>query len=173
MKVLLTTPPGNTTERWPPLGLLYLASSIKKYRRDDEVRVVDAFCMNMSSERLVDLIKNEHPDFVGLSTSTHTFLESIKTLEAVRQELPDVKIALGGYHSTFAAGQILEAYPFVDYIFKGEAEQAIVQALDRIDKRLPMAEVEGISYMEDGAYIHRSRPLSRTSTSCLFLTGTC
>ncbi len=158
MKVLLTTPPGNTTERWPPLGLLYLASNIKKYR-EDEVRVVDAFCMNLDSRHLVDLIKSERPDFVGLSTSTHTFLESIRTLEAVHRELPDVKIALGGYHSTFTAGQILEAYPFVDYIFKGEAEQAIVKALDCIDSGRSLAEVEGISYMEDGAYIHKQPAL--------------
>ena len=47
MKVVLSTPPGRTTERWPPLGLLYLASSVRA-GRSDTIRVIDAFCENLS-----------------------------------------------------------------------------------------------------------------------------
>lgn len=152
MKVLLSTPPGKTDERWPPLGLLYIAASIKKHR-SDEVKVVDAFCMNMDRERLVERIKSERPDIVGLSTSTHTFLGSIRALEDIARTLPGVKIAMGGYHSTFAAEQILRAYPFVDYIFKGEAENALVELLECVEKGREPADVEGISYLKDGEYV--------------------
>ena len=47
MKVMLATPPWRSTERWPPLGLLYLAGSVKRERGDDVV-VEDAFCRNLS-----------------------------------------------------------------------------------------------------------------------------
>ncbi len=152
MKILLTSPPGQTTERWPPLGLLYLASSIKQHR-SDEVIVLDAFCMNLSREQLAERIIRERPDFIGLSTSTHTFLESIHALEEVSKALPGTIIAMGGYHATFAAEQILREYPFVNYIFKGEAERSLVELLDAIEKGGPPVDVEGISYVADGEYI--------------------
>src|SRR5271157_55034 len=152
MKVLLTTPPGKTDERWPPLGLLYLAASIKKSRKDD-VSVVDAFCRNMGIKQLAEYIIGERPDIVGLSTATHTFLDSIAVLEEVSRSLPEVKIAMGGYHSTFAAEKILKTYPFVDFIFKGEAEHAIVELLECLEKGQDPAGVPGISYIRDGEYV--------------------
>ena len=158
MKVLLTMPPGKTDERWPPLGLLYLASSIRNSRKD-EVKVVDAFCMNMSREQLIERIVSERPDVVGLSTSTHTFIDSVSVLEEVSRLLPGVKIIMGGYHSTFAAEKILRTYPFVDFITKGEAENAIVQLLDVIEKGAEPCDVEGISYLRDGEYFSREPAL--------------
>lgn len=158
MKVLLTSPPGQTTERWPPLGLLYLASSIKQHR-GDEVVVLDAFCMNLSPEQLAERIVRERPDLVGLSTSTHTFLESIRALEEVSRALPETIIAMGGYHATFAAEQILKEYPFVDYIFKGEAERSLVELLDRVEKGREPADFEGISYMAGKEYVSRESAL--------------
>jgi hypothetical protein len=53
MKVILSTPPWKTSELWPPLGLLYIASSIAA-NRDDEVKVIDAFCENLTREELVE-----------------------------------------------------------------------------------------------------------------------
>jgi anaerobic magnesium-protoporphyrin IX monomethyl ester cyclase len=158
MKVLLTSPPGQTTERWPPLGLLYLASGIKQHR-GDEVIVLDAFCMNLSREQFVERIVRERPDFVGLSTSTHTFLESIHALGEVSKALPGTIIAMGGYHATFAAEQILREYPFVKYILKGEAERSLVMLLDCVDKEKEPADVEGISYLAGGEYVSREPTL--------------
>ena len=154
MKILLTSPPGQTTERWPPLGLLYLASSIKQHRQD-EVVVLDAFCMNLTREQLVERIVSERPDFIGLSTSTHTFLESIHALEEVSKALPGTIIAMGGYHATFAAEQILKEYPFVDYVFKGEAERSLVELLDHVDNGREPVDVDGISYMAGEKYVGR------------------
>lgn len=115
--------------------------------------------MNMSRSRLAASIIEERPDFVGISTSTHTFLESIATLEAVSRALPGTVIAMGGYHATFAAEQILRTYPFVRYILKGEAERSIVDLLDCIEKGCVPADVDGISYLQDGSYISREPAL--------------
>lgn len=152
MKVMLLTPPGKTAERWPPLGLLYIASCIKE-RRGDSVRVIDAFCMNLDRREVLDIIKMESPDFIGISTSTHAFLESMEVLREASAALPDAKIALGGYHATFAAGQILRAYPFVDYILKGEAERSMPDLLGCIESGREPSNVEGISYLNGGAYV--------------------
>jgi len=157
MKVLLSTPPGNTTELWPPLGLLYIASSLRA-TRSDTVRVIDAFCENLSTAELVRRVAGAGPDVFGINCSTHTFLSAVEALKGIREAVPDATLVLGGYHATFAAERILRDYPFVDFVLKGEAERSFPELLDRLEAGTSPASVEGISYLEDGRYV--SQPLA-------------
>ena len=157
MKVFLSTPPGKTTELWPPLGLLYIASSLRARGRSD-VRVLDAFCHNLDGEELARRVVREHPDVFGINCSTHTFLDAIEALRKVHAASPDTTLVMGGYHSTFAAEKILRDYPFVDYVIKGEAERAFPALLDRLEAGKAPSDVDGITYLEDGEPV--SRPLA-------------
>lgn len=152
MKVMLLTPPGKTTELWPPLGLLYIAANLKKLRKDDVI-VVDAFCRNLDRAAVLKIIEDERPGFIGISTSTHAFLEAMEVLREAAARLPDAIIALGGYHSTFAADQILRTYPFVDYILKGEAEFSLPALLDCLEGGREPSGIEGISYIAGDAHV--------------------
>lgn len=147
MNVLFSTPPGNTTEKWPPLGLLYLATNLI-IERNDQVEVIDAFCMNLNKFELIKLITKKEPDVIGFNTSTHSFLDSIEVLREVSQSLPHVTILMGGYHATFASEQILENYPFINYIIKGEADHAIVELMECIENGAKPYKVEGISFFD-------------------------
>lgn len=152
MKILLATPPSQSTERWPPLGLLYLASCIRARGRD-EVQVTDAFCENLTPEQLVARVVEAKPDVFGMNCSTHTFLTAIDVLRRVRESQPEMRLVLGGFHATFAAEQIVRGYPFLDYLVKGEAEQSFPDLLDRINAGRSASDVAGVSYMEDGRYV--------------------
>ena len=79
-----------------------------KAQLNDEIKVIDAFCENLSKKALVDRIKKEMPDVFGINCSTHTFLDAINVLRDIRRELPDTILLLGGYHATFAAELILK-----------------------------------------------------------------
>ena len=157
MKVLLSTPPGKTTELWPPLGLLYIASSLRARRRED-VQVLDAFCRNLSGDELAAHVARERPDVFGINCSTHTFLEAIEALRKIHEARPETTLVMGGYHSTFAAEKILRDYPFVEYVIKGEAERAFPDLLDRLEQDKEPSDVEGISYLRDGNLV--SQPLA-------------
>ena len=139
------------------MGLLYIASKLRE-SRSDEVKVIDAFCTNLTPEQLLEKVVKEKPDLVGMNCSTHTFSDAMRALEMIHHELPQTKIILGGYHATFAAEPILRDYPFIDYIIKGEAENAFVKLLDHIEKGDQPTDVEGISYLEGERLI--SNPLS-------------
>lgn len=151
MKVVLSTPPWKTTELWPPLGLLYIASSLLVKRRDD-VKIIDAFCENLSKEELIERVVREKPDVFGINSSTHTFLSAVATLNDLRKALPDTKLVMGGFQATFAADRILKNYPFVDFIIKGEAENALPQLLDCMEEGRNPTDVEGICFIDDGYY---------------------
>ena len=152
MKIMITTPPGKTTELWPPLGLLYIAANLRKNRNDD-IKVVDAFCLNLDGDQLVEMAVNERPDVFGMNCSTHSFLEAIETMRKISERLPDTVMLLGGYHATFAAEQILRGYPFIDYIIKGEAEEAMVDLLNCLDAGKKPYQVAGISFLDEGIHI--------------------
>ena len=154
MKVLLSTPPWETTELWPPLGLLYIAGSVKRERKD-EVVILDAFCENLTAEQFVARVREEAPDVVGMNCSTHTFLTAMDTLERIHNQLPSVYIVLGGYHATFAAPEILRDYPFIDYIIKGEAEVAFPKLLEHMENGTVPKDVEGITYRTDDCIVDR------------------
>jgi anaerobic magnesium-protoporphyrin IX monomethyl ester cyclase len=152
MKVILSTPPGKTTEYWPPLGLLYIASSTLA-KREDDIRIIDAFCENLTEDELVGRVVKEKPDVFGINCSTHTFLDAISTLERLHEKLPETKLVLGGFHATFAAEQILVGYPFLDYVVKGEAELSFPKLLDRIDRGEEPDDVEGVGFLRDGRMV--------------------
>ena len=139
------------------MGLLYIAANLR-VSRDDDVKVVDAFCENLGREEFVSRIVQERPDVVGLNCSTHTFLEAIGALREVHERLPEVRIVLGGYHATFAAEAILKEYGFIDFIIKGEAELAFPRLLDRIERMERPTDVEGISFLGKGEVF--SNPIS-------------
>ncbi len=156
MRIMLATPPWRTTEMWPPLGLLYIVGALRKARPQDQVSVVDAFCLNLTADQLVDRMVEERPDMVGMNCSTHTFLVTMETLRKVHERLPGTTIVLGGYHATFAARNILREYPFIDHIIKGEAERALPQLLDRLERGAGMEDVDGITTRrEDGRWADR------------------
>lgn len=154
MKSVLSTPPGNTTELWPPLGLLYIAASVRACSNHD-VKVIDAFCENLTKEQLIKRVIKENPDVFGMSCSTHLFLDTIDVLREIKKILPETKLVLGGYHATFAAREILSTYPFVDYILKGEAELSFRALLDKLEADQPPSDVSGIAFRNDGAVIDR------------------
>lgn len=158
MKIMLTTPPWKTTEKWPPLGLLYLAGSLKK-ERGDEVVVVDAFCHNMTVEQLVDRVVRERPDVLGMNCSTHTFNATMEVMARAHELMPDLAIILGGYHATFATREILTGYRFIDYIIKGEAERSLPRLLDHMEAGTEPVDVDGISFIRSDGEVYE-RPLT-------------
>jgi len=157
MKVVLSTPPGKTTELWPPLGLLYVASSTLSERNDD-IKVIDAFCENLEERELVARVVKERPDVFGINCSTHTFLSAIGVVKRIKEELPGTKTVLGGFHATFAGERILMEYPFLDFIVKGEAEESFPKLLTCVENGTTPSEVEGIGFMRAGNVV--SNPLT-------------
>lgn len=157
MKTLLSTPPGKTTELWPPLGLMYIASSLRRAGEDD-VKIIDAFCENLTTEQLIARVEQERPDVFGINCSTHTFLDALETIRMVRERLPQTKTVMGGFHATFAAEKIVQEYPFVDFVLRGEAEFSFPALLGHVEKGTEPSDVYGISYSMNGAV--RGRPVS-------------
>jgi anaerobic magnesium-protoporphyrin IX monomethyl ester cyclase len=143
----------------PPLGLAYLTAYVKRLGHD--VTLIDMQGLMMDSEELARRLKEERPDVVGVTAMTPTLPAALKAADIAAAAAPSVSVVLGGVHPTLDPEGVL-AHPSVDYVIRGEGEEAFAALLDvlasgRLD-RLP--DVVGLCYRtENGARISPKAPI--------------
>ncbi len=165
--VLCNTPFGKTDYTWPPIGLLYIASHVKS-QTDHNVKVIDGYSSNMPENQFLQKIKEENPDVLGLSCTSHTFLKSMEMLEKIRQELPDVVIVLGGMHTNFYAEKILNNYRFIDFIIKGEGEISFTKLVENLNNREELRKIKGITFFDGDEMVNNEAEIIQDLDSLPF-----
>ncbi len=152
-KVVFCTPPSEGLEhRWPPLGLLYMASNL--YARERHVvKIIDAFERNMGLKEFLYRVKREDPDIVAMSCTAHAFPSAVEALKETSVACPNAKTVMGGYHPTFTAEEILRAYGFIDYVIRGEGERAFLDLVDHIANGEEPKKVLGVCYLKNGRVV--------------------
>src|SRR5262245_46725852 len=115
----------------PPLGLLYLASTLRKvFGREVEVRVLD---MMLDQARYFEARKHLEefrPHVVGLSALNWEAEESGRFALMTQQEFPGTIVAIGGPFAHRNTRKI-SATGVYDWIFDGEADWSFPIACDR------------------------------------------
>jgi anaerobic magnesium-protoporphyrin IX monomethyl ester cyclase len=148
MKIILCTPPfGKTDYSWPPIGLLYIASHLNSDSNHD-IKVIDGYSFNIAEDIFLAKIKDENPDVLGLSCTSHTFLRSMELLEKIKQILPNVVIVLGGMHATFFAEKIVAEYRFIDFVVKGEGEFCFTKLINNLHNKKELKNVKGLAFID-------------------------
>jgi radical SAM superfamily enzyme YgiQ (UPF0313 family) len=78
----------------PPLGLCSLAAWLE--RHGHPVAIHDCYAHPLRDERLLERLRRERPDFLGLSTTTSSFLDGVRIAALAKQELqwdgPNMKV---------------------------------------------------------------------------------
>jgi radical SAM superfamily enzyme YgiQ (UPF0313 family) len=143
---------------WPPLGLVYIATLLKS--KNFEVVLLDHAAAQISIEEVVKWVEKEDPDALGFSTLSSSGKTAALIAEKVKEKNPDIKIVFGNYHATFNARRILETYPFVDVVVRGEGEITCLELAEAFEKGSELNNVRGIVFRKEGKVIFTSdRPL--------------
>jgi len=133
---------------FPPLGLLYLAAYAREHGRHT-VRVIDMPAENVTYQELAERLRSERPGLVGITGITHNLVEIKRTVECVKNALPDVPVCLGGPHVAAYPREAAEL-PGVDFALRGEAERPFCELLDAIEQGRSHASVAGLCFRVDG-----------------------
>jgi len=131
---------------WPPLGTLYIATFLKN--EGFEVSVLDQSAQSLSVKDTVDWVRQEDPDILGFSTLSSSGRTAAIIAREVKKENPDLAIVFGNYHATFNAERILETYPFVDIIVRGEGEYTSLELTKCLKNNGSLKKVMGITFRE-------------------------
>ncbi|PVX24136.1 MAG: hypothetical protein CW716_10680 [Candidatus Bathyarchaeum sp.] len=145
---------------WPPLGILYCAGVLRE--AGIEVSLLDQPATRFSLDQVVDWVKKEDPDIVGFSVLLSAAKEAPRIAERVKAENPDVTVVFGSHHSTFNAERILQKYPFVDIVVRGEGEYTGVEIVRCLEEQRELDKVDGVTFRKDGRVVSNpDRPLNK------------
>jgi anaerobic magnesium-protoporphyrin IX monomethyl ester cyclase len=142
---------------YPPLGLMQIASILRK-ERSDYVKIVD---LQVNKVPLSELpLLDEQWDAVGITSMTPTFSIALDVCRFIKKKNPRAKVIFGGPHVS-AIPEELSKNREIDYLALGEADATIKELLDCIqDGGKGISGVRGIAYMEKGRVcVTPARPL--------------
>jgi radical SAM superfamily enzyme YgiQ (UPF0313 family) len=108
--------------RFTPLGLGYINAWL---RRDG----FDSRIVNLSEwswSRAARFLKEERPDLFGVSVFTFNRHEAMRLAALARAANPRCLIVAGGPHATHLAHHLLDRYPQIDVVARGEGEETLL-----------------------------------------------
>lgn len=159
---LLLINPGNFRGQMPNehLGILSLKSfaCLKGY----DVDVIDMAIENLNIASAIPLILNQNPRVLGISMLDDTKNFGFSLIKELRETGYRGKIILGGYFPTFSARDILQDFPEVDFIVRGEGELTLVELLEVLIKykNTDFSKIQGLSFRNGETIVENpSRPL--------------
>ena len=109
--------------RFTPLGLGSIAAVL---RRDG----LDTTLANLSSAswpRVQRFLDAERPDLLGVSVFTFNRHEALRLAALARAANPRCLVVAGGPHATHLARPLLERYPAIDLVARGEGEETMLE----------------------------------------------
>lgn len=160
MKVLIASAPHADTFGYsmPPPGLLRLGGALEAAGYapllEDlafalgagELEEGDGMCAS-AARRLLRRAEDEGPvGLVGLSTMGATLPAALAIARDLRASLPGVPIVLGGPGIGGVEREVLERFPFVDAVLRGEAEHSLPQLLQGLEDGRITAPVPGLTW---------------------------
>jgi anaerobic magnesium-protoporphyrin IX monomethyl ester cyclase len=137
-----------------PLGCLYLTRAMEDAGLEVDFRdyqmapCTDPF--DMAS--FLEFLKDPAP-VIGLSCMANLLPFSILALKALRQRYPDRVLVLGGVGTKAVEEKILERFPWIDVVARGEGEVSGTALLKALRSGGSLAAVRGISYRDAGGRI--------------------
>ena len=143
-------------EVYPPLGLLYIAAVLEQ--NDIDVHLVEARSMGLSHGEVIEEVRKENPDFVGITVITARINSALSLSAKVKEINPDIKVVLGGPHVHFEHRTVI-GYPSVDFCVRGEGEITALHLITCASNDGNLRDIRGVTFKEgDEIIVTPDRP---------------
>ncbi len=152
MRIMLIQPFFETHIITPPLGLGYLASSLRE--AGHEVALLDCLLKEVRPEKIGAELEEFKPDAVCITAMTTSYFNTLKCIEQIKKS--GAKIILGGPHVSALPEESLKESG-ADFAIVGEGEETIVELADAIKNGKPFSKIRGLAYREGGKFFLNGR----------------
>jgi len=135
--------------RFTPLGLGFIGALLRRHGHD--ARIVNASAW--SWRHTARVLEQERPDLHGVSVFTFNRREAMRLAALARAANPGALVIAGGPHATHLAHRLLEHYPQIDVVARGEGEETmleLVRAEERGDLEACLGTIRGITFRSSG-----------------------
>ena len=160
MRILLLEPLNSAEIIWgsfarekgyiPPIGILYIYTFLKK--RGYDVQFYDTqFAETNNEEVLKKYLQQNKFSLIGIPVFTNTAVFSFYTARFCKKILPASKIVFGGIHASVVHKRTMKECPDVDYIIRGEGEEAMVDLIEYLlsDSSMPPISIAGLVWRRE------------------------
>lgn len=117
-----------------------------------EISVFEA-TVNENEEKLFERILAFNADTLAFSCYIWNVERVLSLCGKIKKAKPDTVIILGGPEVAYRQGEILENYPFIDFVLSGEGEIVLPKLLDKLCKNENYEAQEGISFIKKGSIV--------------------
>ena len=132
----------------PPLGLLSIAAYLDS--KGMQADIIDCYAIPNSDDSIIHYLQKEKPAFIGLASTTSSFLDAVRIAELAKKELPDITTIFGGPHVSALREKILLENEVIDLVVVGEGELPLEQLLSGDS----IANIPGIVCRDNNKEIH-------------------
>ena len=148
--VLLVKPKNKSFTVTPPLGLGYLAGTLKKNGYRAEIMDLDI----VSEDQLIESIARLNPGLIGITGMSVDYAEMGQLILLFRKVNPKSKIVLGGNHVSAMPGEVFNKLN-PDFIVIGEGEITLLELTRRMDQgnALNYEDIHGLCFKKNGSMI--------------------
>src|ERR1041385_1252345 len=88
-------------------------------------------------------------DLFGFSTVCSSYPLTLRIADAVKRVHPESVIVLGGPQASVVDVATMRAFPSIDLILRGEAEQTLPELVDALAHQRPLTAVPGLTFRQD------------------------
>lgn len=127
------------------LGVAYISAYLQKNGYSCEIREV----YGMNDDKNINAILSEKYDIVGFTTTCVNMNAILELAKLIKEEYPDTHITMGGHMATFLGKEILENYPYVDSVIRGEGEITSYELVWAIENEEAFNKIDGLSYRKN------------------------
>ena len=148
--VIITIPLRGAPTDFPPMGSLSVITSLKRAGFTN-THFYNIDYLRPTFEEIVDHLKKEQPDILGISAVVSTGYAYTRKLSlAAKQALPNTTVLLGG--NLGASAEVLLKKAGVDYLCTGEGEKTAVDFVNcwlTAKTKNDFANIEGLAFLDE------------------------
>jgi radical SAM superfamily enzyme YgiQ (UPF0313 family) len=136
-----------------PIGIIALSNYVNK-KYSSRVMHLDLEKAIDSKFNLIAFIKQRGIKIICLDLHWHhQSYNVIHIARTIKENFPEIKIILGGFTASFFNKEIMENFLFIDYIIRGDGEDAIFELISAIYGKIPFDKVSNLSWRKNGEVI--------------------
>jgi anaerobic magnesium-protoporphyrin IX monomethyl ester cyclase len=141
-----------------PLGLVSIGGALLD--AGFRVKLIDHDLYGWPYEKLIKEISDFGADYIllGHSGSTAAHKTAIKTIKAIHEKLPHLRVVYGGVYPSYADRVVMAECKEIDAIVRGEGEETVVGLIRTWEQTDDLRYVDGVTWRKgEEIIVNRSR----------------
>ncbi len=149
-----------------PMGVLALADLLACEGYETEVLHLGVEWIVDGGFALIDYIAEKKPRIVAFSLHWHPqSYEVLEQARIVKEAFPEVFILLGGLTASFYHREIMERFPWVDAVIRGEGEVPLLQLMEAVTNGGRLETIPNLTWRQGGRV--KENPLAYCATQAI------